>query len=169
VRDIDLKNRSYPLNEKWFTSGTRWLRLNQGKYEEPHEKPPNACFLYFEVADVVFGDLNGDGKEEAAVPIIYGSNCGSFFLTDTYIWGCKNGKPTLLGILKESRIENEHSILIHESVKNPVKIENGILSVTHYTDGSHGSPEFITTFRYKLAGAKVVSQGEPQKRRNHSQ
>jgi hypothetical protein len=165
VREVDFKNRSYPLHEYGFTKGTRWLRVTNGRYEEPHDNPLNLAFLYFQVSDVVFGGLTGDKDEEAAVVALYGSNSGSFYLTDTYIFSCVAGKVKLIGILKQSRIEKDHTpLLIHESVKEPVSIKNRSLYVTHGTDGSRPSPEFITTFRYKITGAKMLPWGRPIKR-----
>ncbi len=58
------------------------MRVSKGRYGDRSE-PTSLSFLYFEVADIVFGDLTGDGKDEAAVVAIYGSNSSSFFLTDT--------------------------------------------------------------------------------------
>jgi hypothetical protein len=114
--------------------------------------------LYFDIADVVFGDLTGDGKDEAAVVAIYGSNLGSFLLTDTYVFGCVGGKVKLIDILKQSRIEKESEMLVHESIKKPVTIRNGILSVAYGTEGARPSPEFTTTFRYKVLGGNLEAK-----------
>ena len=165
IRNVNFGNRVYPLNESGFTEKTKWLRVSKGRYED-HSIPTSLSFLYFEVADVIFGDLTGDGKDEAAVVAIYGSNSGSFFLTDTYVFGCIGGKVKLIDILKQSRIEKESEMLIHESIKKPVKIRKGILSITHGTEGARPSPEFTTTFRYKISKGKLVAYKRPISRKN---
>lgn len=165
VRQIDFKNRTYPLRESGFTKGNKRLHVNNGHYDEHDNPEATLAFLYFEIKDVVYGDLTGDGREEAAVVTNYGSNSGNFYLTDTYIFGCSAGKVKLIGILKESRIENDSGLLMHESVKRPVRIRNGILYVTHRTGGSHPSPDFVTTFRYKIVHGKLVSRGRPINRK----
>jgi len=165
VREVDFRNRVYPLNETGFTEGTEWLHVTKGRYEAPHEIPLNLSFLYFDVVDVAFGDLTGDLKEEAAVVALYGSNSGSFHLTDTYIFSCVGAKVKLIGILKQSRIEKETGMLVHESVRHPVTIKNGSLDVKHGTGGARPSPEFITTFRYQIVGNKLIPRGHPISRR----
>ena len=164
VREADFKDLAYPLNEPGFTAGREWLRVSQGRYED-REIPTSVSFLYFQVTNIVFGDLTGDGKEEAAVVAIYGSNSGSFFLTDTYVFGCLAGRLKLIGVLKQSRIQKDTGMLVHESVKDPAQITKGSLFVTHGTEGARPSPEFVTTFRYKISGRKLLLQGRPARRK----
>ena len=165
IRNVDFKNRVYLLNEDGFTKGTKWLRVSKGHYED-RSKLRNPSFLYFEIADVVFGDLTSDGKDEAAVVSIYGSNSGSFFLTDTYVFSCIGGKTKLIDILKQTRIEKESGMLVHESIKKSASIKNGILSLVYGTEGARPSPEFTTTFRYKVSRGKLVAYKHPVKRKN---
>ena len=157
-------NRLYPPNEFGFTTGMEWLRVTNGRYED-REDPSSLSFLYFEVMDVGFGDLTGDGREEAAVVAIYGSNSGSFFRTDTYIFSCVGRRVHLIGILKQSRIAEDSNMAVQESVRNPVRVRNGTLLVTHGTEGSRPSPEFITTFRYRIIRGRLFPQGHPIRRR----
>ena len=165
IQNVDFRNRVYPLNEYGFTEGTKLLRVSKGRYEDRSE-PTSLAFLYFEIADVVFGDLTSDGKDEAAVVAIYGSNSGSFFLTDTYVFGCAGGRIKLIDILKQSRIEKESKMLVHESIKKPVKIRNDILSVAYGTEGARPSPEFTTTFRYQVSRGNLVAYKRPIRRKN---
>lgn len=166
VRDANLRNRIYPLKSSDFTQNkTQWLRVSNGRYEDRSE-PTSVAFLYLKIVDIAFGDLTGDGTEEAAVAAIYGSNSGSFFLTDTYIFGCVAGKVKLIGILKQERIEEDSGMDLQESVKNPLRIKNGVLFVTHGTEGNRPSPEFTTTFRYKITKGKLVPYKSPLRRRN---
>ncbi len=123
--------------------------------------------MYLEIVDITFGDLTGDGKEEAAVAAIYGDNSASFFLTDTYIFGCVAGKIKLIGILKQDRIEKDSGMDLQESAKNPLKIRNAVLFITHGTEGNRPSPEFTTTFGYKITKDKLVPYKSPLRRRNY--
>lgn len=167
VRDANLRNRIYPLKSSDFTQNkTEWLRVSNGCHKDRSE-PTSLSFLYFEIVDIAFGNLVGDSSEEAAVTAIYGSNSGSFFLTDTYIFGCVAGKIKLIGILKQEHIEKDSGIYLQESVKNPLKIKNGVLYVTHGTEGNRPSPAFITTFRYKIRKDKLVVYKRPLSRRNY--
>jgi hypothetical protein len=115
---VDFRNHAYPLHERGFTQGTAWLRVTNGRYEEPHENPLSLSFLYFQIVNVSFGDLNGDGKDEAVVAAIYGSNSGSFYLTDTYVFGCVAGRIKVIGILKQDGIEKDSGMDLQESIRN---------------------------------------------------
>lgn len=165
IRSIDFTNRVYLVNESGFTEGTKQLRVSKGRYGDRSE-PTSLSFLYFEVADIVFGDLTGDGKDEAAVVAIYGSNSSSFFLTDTYVFRCVARKVKLIDVLKQSRIEKESGMLVHESIKTPVKIRDGILFVVYGTGGARPSPDFTTTFRYKVSRGNLVAFKRPIVRKN---
>ncbi len=155
VQDIDFRNRVYPLSEYGFTEKTKWLRVSEGQYED-RSIATDTAFLYFKIKDVIFGNLTGDSKNEAVVVVNYGSNSGSFFLTDTYIFGCVGGKIKLIDILKQSRVERESKMLVHESIENSVRIRKKVLSVKYKTEGSRPSPEFKTTFRYKILRSRLV-------------
>jgi hypothetical protein len=167
VRDANLRNRIYPLKSSDFTQNkTEWLRVSNGRYED-HSEPTSLAFLYLEIVDVAYGDLTGDGTEEAAVTSIYGSNSGSFYLTDTYIFDCIAEKIKLIGILKQEHIEKDSGMDLQESVKNPLKIKNGVLYIKHGTEGNRPSPEFTTTFRYRIRNGKLVPYKSPLRRKNY--
>ena len=165
IRKVDFRNRVYPLNESGFTEDTKQLRVSKGRYED-RSIPTSVSSLYFEIADIVFGNLTGDGKDEAAVVTTYGSNSASFFLTDTYVFGCVGGKIKLIDILKQSRIEKESEALIHESARKPVTIKNHILSIVYGTEGARPSPEFTTTFRYRFSNGNLIAYKRPIKQKN---
>ncbi|HEU5239977.1 MAG TPA: hypothetical protein VFU37_22785, partial [Pyrinomonadaceae bacterium] len=101
------------------------------------------------------------------VTAIYGSNSGSFHLTDTYVFGCVRDQIRLVGILKQDRIEKDTGMYLQESVNDPMRIKNGVLYITHGTEGSRPSPEFTTTFRYVLRKGKLRLYGRPWRRRNY--
>ena len=167
VRNVNLRNRVYPLKSSDLTQNkTEWLRVSNGLYED-QTVPTSVSFLYFRIVDIAFGDLTGDEKEEAAVAAVYGSNSATFHLTDYYIFGCVAGKTKLIGILKQDRIEKDSGMDLQQSVENPLKIKNGVLYVTHGTEGNRPSPEFTTTFRYKIAKNKLVPYKHPLRRRNY--
>ena len=165
IRTADFNNRLYPLNESGFTKHKQLLRVSKGRYEDQSDST-SLAFLYFQITDLVFGDLTGDGKDEAAIVATYGSNSGSFFLTDIYIFGCVSGKVKLIDILKQSRIERESGMLVHESIKKSAKIRNRVLSIAYGTEGSRPAPEFTTTFRYKIRRGHLAAYKRPFKRNN---
>lgn len=166
VRDADFKNWVYPLKSDDLTEDKmKWLRVSNGLYED-QTVPMRLSYLYLRIVDIAFGDLTGDGKEEAAVTAIYGSKSSTFHLTDTYIFGCVARKIKLIGILKQERIEIDSGMDLQESITNPLSIRNGVLFITHGTEGVRPSPEFTTTFRYKITRSRLVPYKQPLRRRN---
>jgi hypothetical protein len=72
LREIDFKNFVYPYtdsepHEKWEEVGSKeTVQLKNGR----HDFPDGAYLL---LQSVTYGDLDGDGADEAAVDLIYGS------------------------------------------------------------------------------------------------
>lgn len=167
VRDADFRNRSYPLKSDVTPDGKlKWMRVSNGRAEQLYDSTSSA-FFYLEVVDIAYGDLTGDGVEEAAVTAIYGNYSASFFLTDTYIFSCVAGKIKLISILKQEHIEKDSGMVLQESVKNPLKIKNGVLYITHGTEGNRPSPEFTTTFLYRIRNNRLMPYKTPLRRRNY--
>jgi hypothetical protein len=147
ARSIDFKNLVYPLEEPRFTNGQTFpLRVVDGRYEEPH-RPGYQGFFYLNVGDVVFGDVTGDGVEEAAVVAQYGSNSGNFRVTDAYVFQCQQGTPVLLAMLTQQWIQRDSGRQIFSAVDHSLRIDNGVVELTYDVRGT-GS----VSFRYKRVG-----------------
>jgi hypothetical protein len=94
-KNIDFKNFSYPTN---FRKAS--IRLKDGSYEYPNRRGGGGDT--FDLVDVDYVDLTGDGKKEAVVRLDWvscGGSCdgGSDLF---YFYSIKHGRPVLL-----SRIE----------------------------------------------------------------
>jgi hypothetical protein len=95
-KNIDFKNFAYPISLR-----AKSIRLKDGKYE--YSDRGNVGGTSFELEDVHYTDLDGDGKREAVVEVFQlscGVSCdgGSHLF---YFFSMKHGKLTLL-----SRIES---------------------------------------------------------------
>ena len=71
IRGVDFRDYTYQTGV-----GGEKIKVVDGKYERDSEDDR----LYFEVRDVVFGDITGDGKDEAAVTTL--ENTGGTGVTD---------------------------------------------------------------------------------------
>src|SRR6266849_1272698 len=100
---IDFKNQTYPMsvNLSYTTTfRTRTVRLKDGSYE--YQDRGGLGGAQYELDDVDYIDLTGDGRKEAVVrlsQLVCGASCdgGSHFF---YFYSSAHGKATLL-----SRIE----------------------------------------------------------------
>jgi hypothetical protein len=109
VHAVDFKNFSY----RWQTrvggvpSSWRWLPQSQNsdirlldgvhRFQESGEPMLGSPYLMF--WSVAFGDLTGDGRDEAAVDLIY-STGGTANWHYLYVYTTADGSPELLGILR---------------------------------------------------------------------
>lgn len=176
IQGIDFRNFSYPFDQASEHEAFRKLgevvKVHDGvAYAEKFGK--NVSFFYFKVVEVLYGDVTGDGGDEAAVVVIYGSNSGTFYVTDTYLFTLRDGEPVLLSMLTEERVGRDYKLhsaesqppLLHEALEGGRELRGDILTVKHFADGGHCCPESVVTMRYAWDGAKF-SLLDVQKRRS---
>jgi hypothetical protein len=168
IEDVDFSNFSYPFKPPTgrdsFGKLGRVVRVRRGiAYAD--KVGQNASYLYFKVTGVLYGDLTGDGRDDAAVVVIYGSNSGDFFVTDTYVYTMRRGRPALLGVLRQDQIAEDYERYTHdnrsylfEAVAGGREIRGRKLKVTHFAGGGggHCCPALILTLRYKFRGNRFI-------------
>jgi hypothetical protein len=116
LRDIDFKNFSFPWDDDEMAESTavpplyRWIsplpkssiRALKGLHHfyEPDQDPlQRERARYISIDSVIFGDLDKDGIEEAAVHLNY-STGGTANWDFLYIYKLVHGQPRLVGILE---------------------------------------------------------------------
>ena len=97
IRKIDFKNFTYPeLPTK--KCSMKQVSLLNGRYEAPETIPrkiPSVDCWSVVVGPVAYGDVTGDGEEEAIVDL-YAELGGTEGSQDIYIYTFRDGKPVLL-------------------------------------------------------------------------
>lgn len=151
IKQVDFKNFTYPVNGKS-------VHMRKGKGEYVNRRDNDESFEA-NVDKVVYGDLTGDGMDEAAVVIAYrGGGSGSY--NDGFIYILKNGRPELLTTFKGGDRADG-------SITN-VKIQGGLLVVERFAPESPGSglccPKYIDTTKYRWSGSALVQVGRAQRR-----
>ncbi|MBA2737748.1 MAG: hypothetical protein H0U50_13290 [Pyrinomonadaceae bacterium] len=156
IRRVDFNNFTYEP----FCIGeeTKKITVKSGEFFEEKEMDGFTDRFYFKASSAEYGDLTGDGQDEAVILTVCNTG-GTGNFSEGFIYQMKNGKPVLL-----SRIEGGDRADggLHEA-----RIENGLLVVESNDPGAHGGaccPEFVVTSRYKLSGRKLVETGKSQKR-----
>ena len=110
----------------------------------------------FRVKEVVYGDLTGDGQEEAVVLTLCNGG-GSQILSGGSIYTLREGRPVLLGYV-EGGDRADGGI-------SQVQIAGGRLVVTRYgTDDGLCCPTFTVTTAYRLDAGRLVEVGAPVKK-----
>jgi hypothetical protein len=98
IREIDFKNFTYPKLPTGKCSMPR-VQLRDGKYGSvgnfsPRVIPRDGCWAVG-MGPVQYGDVTGDGQEEAIV-VLYAEVGGTESSNDVFIYSIKNGRPVLL-------------------------------------------------------------------------
>lgn len=110
--------------------------------------------IYFEVRKVSYGDLNGDGVDEAVVE----TNCntggtGQFSDGTVFVFRGNRAVPVAsLGIGDRA-----------DGGIHALRIENGLLVAERYGQEHSGAccPEYVETSKWRLAGTRLTSAGRP--------
>ena len=145
IRQVDFRNFEYTSS---CTVTDEAIEVSNGVYRRHH--------LDFAVRQVVYGDLSGDGQEEAVVVARCNSG-GTAWVTEGFIYGMKRGVPTLL-----ARIEGGDRA---DGGIVAVRIVKGRLQVDRYgTTGGYCCPEWIETTTYRLEGPRLVEDGKRSRR-----
>ena len=171
IRDIDFRNFSYPslpTGKCWMNS----LRVQNGKYGSvknfsPGGTPKGGCWAV-DVAPIEYGDVTGDGQEEAIV-VLYAEVGGTESANDVFIYALKNGKPALLwkfatgdradGGLRRIYAENGQ-IVVELAGKN--KIIGGDLYAPDGTSTGACCPTVFTRTKYRWVRGRFVRSGMPE-------
>ncbi len=157
IRLVDFRNFTYNAycGDAPPEGKTVEVTVKNGKYEASGENFPS----YFEIAVDAYGDIDGDGKEEAAVSSLCNTG-GTGQFSEGYIYTVKNGKPVLL-------THFEGGDRGYEGLQS-VKIKNGFLFVERNDGTANCCADKTLTTKYRWNGKKLVEIGKPVSRRLNS-
>jgi hypothetical protein len=113
---------------------------------------------YFEVQEVLYGDLNGDGRDEAVVRTLCNTG-GTGQFDEGFVYGMKDGKPALLG-----RIQGGDRA---SGGVRCVRFEAGALKVERVGNDSGAARgiDFVDTETWKLQAGGLAESGQAVHRR----
>jgi hypothetical protein len=148
---VDFKNFTYM--PYCAAEETEKVTVKNGEFSRETPMEGYIDRFYFTVSGVSFGDLNGDGKDEAIV-LTSCNTGGTGNFSEGFIYTTKAGKPFLAARIPGG--DRAYGGL------RAARVENGLLVVESNDVGEMGGaccPEYRVTTRYKLAGGKIVQQG----------
>jgi len=168
IRQVDFLNFTYHsslCSQEYGRKGiARIVRVSKGEFKNKN--------VYFTVEEnrVIYGDVTGDGREDAIVPIECGAITANFSLSEVYIYTIKDGRTSLLAAISDKDMERDYrrSYPDAESYwginENGLKLQNGNLEIEVLADGPHAAPKYIVTLEYRLSGESFRLVGKPQRR-----
>lgn len=151
IRKVDFRNFTYDIQSLDGESKSK-ITVEDGNFSRISEDDK----YYFSIEDVVYGDLDGDGKEEAAVGIIENTG-GTGQFSSGLIFTMRGGKAVVLTMFAGG--DRAYGGIAGAN------IAGGILTVERNAPGDLGAAccaEFIETTRYKWNGKQLVQVGKTE-------
>jgi hypothetical protein len=157
IRNIDFRNFTFPgIFEKRIT-----LRGGKSTVETKN------CETQYELDDVVYRDLNRDGREDALVSIWDFTACGSSCVSyDFYIYTTRDYRPSLLwkfssgcqgvGGLKDFRMSGRSLVF---ELFGKTGIAGAKIQSAGYNDGGECCPNFYSVVRVAWDGRRFRQVG----------
>jgi hypothetical protein len=174
VGQIDFKNFTYPKLPTGKCSMND-VRLTNGKYEAPETVPrkiPSVDCWSVVLGPITYGDVTGDGEEEAIVEL-YAEAGGTEASQDVYIYTLQGGNPVLLwkfatgdradGGLR--RIAAENGELVVELFGVGTAIEKKLYGTE---DVGACCPKHFTRTKYKWVATQFQQDGPEEVFQNPS-
>ncbi|HEX8396520.1 MAG TPA: hypothetical protein VF644_03795 [Pyrinomonadaceae bacterium] len=145
IRQIDFKNFTFTRQK-----GEEAIQFRDGKYvgDGNHK---------YDLMRIAYGDLTGDGNEEAIVLLRGRNTPASRILDEVFIYGLKNKRAALLTNF-EGRKRGDY-ILSIGSLGSNFRVENNILIIDQAValeDDNDYIPTRFYTIKYRLNGKRMI-------------
>ena len=166
IRRVDFANFTYA---SYFVGEVGGFKLRDGELlPKRRDKIGRPLDMSLVLASVAYGDVNGDGAEEAIIDL--GWETGGTAIPDLiYVYGLDRGKPKLLWAFETGdRADGGYKNVFAENGELVIELygKDKIIGRDLYAeDGtSNGTccPTYFTRTRYKWANNHFRQQGEPE-------
>ncbi|PYS99617.1 MAG: hypothetical protein DMF63_11070 [Acidobacteria bacterium] len=151
IHAIDFKNFTFSL--KCLGDTADKITVINGEYSKETQEDGYVDRFYVKVFEIAYGDVTGDGKDDAIVLTVCNTG-GTGNFSEGVIYSMKSGKPSLI-----ARIPGGDRA---DGGLRTARAEKGVLVVESNEEGEQGGlccPEFIITTRYKVAAGKLSQLG----------
>lgn len=156
IRKVDFKNFTYLV--QCISEQASKVTVKDGEYSQEKQEDGYVDRFYFRVFDFAYGDLTGDGRDEAIVLGVCNTG-GTGNFSEGFVFTMKGPKPYLVArIPGGDRADG--------GLRN-TRVEDGLLVVASNDAGPDGGaccPQVIVTTKFKVAGGKIVKVGKEVKR-----
>jgi hypothetical protein len=168
IRKIDFLDFTYPsplCSREYGKQGIgKTVRVRQGEFKNRN--------VYFTVDKdaILYGDVSGDGQDDAIVPVNCGATGANFSRSEFYVYTIKNGRAALLAEITDRELERDYRRFYPETetywgtAANGLKVGDGKIAIDVLADGPHASPKHVATMDYRLSGGHLSVVDKPERR-----
>jgi hypothetical protein len=168
IRKVDFLNFTYQpttCSKEYGKAGIgKSVRVRSGEFKN------RKVYFAVEEGKTLFGDLTGDGRDDAVVQVGCGATTANFALTEIYVYTITDGRTTLLAGINDETMERDLRSAYPETESywglagTDLKMTDGNLDIDVLLDGSHASPKYVTTLAYHWDGKNFRLTGKPERR-----
>ena len=155
IRDVDFKNFTYDAD---YCGGENTVKITVADGKFQRESSENTDPMYYAIYGIEYGDLDGDGREEAVILSMCNTG-GTGNFTEAYIYKLQDRTPKRIMLLSGG--DRAFGGL------RKAWIRDQILIVESNDAGKYGGaccPEYIVTNRYKYSGKRLKEYGKSERR-----
>lgn len=176
IRHIDFMNFTYPLStDDAQIFHKRTIAVNKGKFDNKKNSPD---WLALSVIGIIYGDITGDGQEDAIISTISewsGANPANSVSHGFYLYTLKNGKAFLLATPDAINLWRDYTPYVNQNDEcdgwiwdsNARHVQSMVLAMELKVGGRHCVDKgYDVIMKYRWNGQKFVLLGTPQKRRS---
>lgn len=167
LHEVDFSNFTYPAS--WCSSKVPGLPKNITVKDGKYDGPPNT-HDFFSVGKVLFGNLPGDGEEEAIVHAMCADAGWNYMLENVFVFDLRNGHAELAAYLNQDQIEADYKRYHPDGVlwqtvdplhTGGLRISGHNLLIDWEADGAHCCAEHIVTLQYLQNGHAMILHEAP--------
>jgi hypothetical protein len=156
IRSVDFRNFEYHPDCLQET-----VRVSKGEWKEVKEDEQNS----FRIVSVNYGDLKGDGQDEA---VVWGAcgGVGNFEINDIIIFSASPGGPMPVAELSPSDWGKGEEGNGSDFQVTGIRVGKQQLAVSFWAGGSHACADWVVTSRFQWKGTGFVRAGVTRQRNN---
>ncbi len=156
VHKVDFKNFTYEI-----PNSSVKITIEDGQFLSKDQQSSLA------LDEVVFGDVDGDGKDEAIVSTTYRTSNGGY--ANAGVFSIKNDRPVMIANIKGGGLDETSGVELHVRVENgtmivdrrceisPVKMVNGIFALESDTSEIRNDQAMRTQYKWNGTALNEIS------------